>query len=112
MRGKRSSAEHVQAVTRYEEIRKTLLEDGGDEWLDKPLAHWVLPADRRLPLAFLGRPLGDLLKASFDDLAATPGVGQKKIRSFLNLLARVASSTPSDGNGNGNGANHGYTSPI
>ena len=106
MRGKRPSVEHLQAVTRYEEIRKTLLEEESDEYLDKPLAHWVLPADRRLPLAFLGRSLGDLLESGFDDLAATRGVGEKKIRSFLNLLARVADSAPHGGNGNGNGTQH------
>lgn len=106
MRGKRPSVEHLQAVTRYEEIRKTLLEEESDEYLNKPLAHWVLPADRRLPLAFLGRSLGDLLESGFDDLAATRGVGDKKIRSFLNLLARVADSAPHGGNGNGNGTQH------
>ncbi len=103
MRGNRSSIERLRAVTRYEDIRKTLLKDGSDWYLEKPLAHWVLPADRRLPLVFLGRPLGSLLKAGFDELAATPGVGTKKIGSFLDLLTRVADST---GNGNGNGKEH------
>ena len=104
MRGTRRSVEQLKAVTRYEEIRKALLRDGGDEYLAKPLAHWVLPNDRRLPLAFLGRSLGDLLESGFDELASTPGVGEKKIRSFLNLLGRVAESTPQGNNGNGNGA--------
>lgn len=105
MRGSRSSIERLRAVTRYEEIRKTLLRDGSDWYLEKPLAHWVLPADRRLPLAFLGRPLGSLLEAGFDDLAATPGVGTKKIGSFLDLLTRVADST-GNGDGNGHGKEH------
>ncbi len=99
MRGNRSSIERLRAITRYEEIRKTLLNSGSGH-LEKPLAHWVLPADRRLPLVFLARPLGNLLKAGFDELAATPGVGRKKIGSFLDLLTRVADS---EGNGNGNG---------
>jgi hypothetical protein len=101
MRGKKSSVEHLWAATQYEEIRKALLEDGDTEYLDKPLAHWVLPADRRLPLVFLGRSLGELLEAGFDELAATPGVGQKKIRSFLNLLSRVAEAVLADANGDG-----------
>lgn len=109
MRGNRSSVEQLQAVARYEEIRKTLLNDGGDDRLEKPLAHWVLPADRRLPLALLGRTLNDLLEAGLDELAATPGVGRKKIRSFLNLLARVAESSTE---GNGNGAEHEHRSPA
>ena len=101
MQGKRLSVEHLRAVARYEEIRTTLLEDGGAVYLEKPLAHWVLPADRRLPLIFLGRPLGKLLQADFDELAATPGVGRKKIRSFLDLLERVADSIPARASGNG-----------
>ena len=111
MRGKRSSIEHLRAVTRYEEIRKAILQDGGGDYLEKPLGHWVLPADRRLPLAFLGRPLGDLLEAGFDELASTPGVGRTKIRSFLDLLIRVADST-GDGNGKGNGKEHELDSSL
>ena len=105
MRGNRPSVEHLKAVTRFEEIRKTLLKDGDQVYLEKPLAHWVLPADRRLPLAFLGRTLGDLLETGLEELAATPGVGEKKIRSFLDLLGRVANAAPCIGNGNGNGTN-------
>lgn len=112
MRGKTASVEQLQAITRYEKIRTSLLNNGSHEYLEKPLAHWVLPADRRLPLAFLGRSLGELLEAGFDELAATPGVGQKKIRSFLNLLARVAESTPPDESGNGNGEKQAPPSPI
>ena len=60
------------------------------------MAYWALPTDRRLPLAFLGRTLKDLLHTPFSDLTATPGIGQKKIRSFVNLLARVANTTPDE----------------
>jgi len=94
MRGKKPSIEHLQAVSRYEELQRTLLGNGHGVALNKPLAHWVLPGDRRLPLVFLGRTLRDLLDSSFDDLADTPGVGRKKIRSFLDLLDRVAASEP------------------
>ncbi|MHB8901110.1 MAG: hypothetical protein ACYC6Y_20365 [Thermoguttaceae bacterium] len=100
MRGNKSSIERARAVSRYEEIRKTLLANGKDHCLQKPLGHWVLPADRRLPLAFLGRSLDELLHSGFDELAATPGVGRKKIGLFLDLLTRVASAA---GNGHGNG---------
>lgn len=100
MRGKRASIEHLRGVTRYEQLRKTILEARASGDLEKPLAHWVLPADRRLPLALLDRCLGDLLETGFDELAATPGVGQTKLRSFLNLLTRVADSGPEE-NGNG-----------
>ena len=98
MRAKRASIEHLRAVTRYEQLRKAILAIRGNGDLEKPLAHWVLPADRRLPLALLDRCLGNLLETGFDELAATPGVGQTKLRSFLDLLARVADSR-SEGNG-------------
>jgi transcriptional regulator with XRE-family HTH domain len=58
--------------------------------LEKPLAYWALPNDRRLPLAFMDRSVRQLLDTPFEELYATPGVGQKKIHSLLNLLARAA----------------------
>jgi hypothetical protein len=47
-------------------------------------------------LAFLGRKLGDLLNTPFPDLAGTPGIGQKKMRSLVRLLARVANTDPNE----------------
>ncbi len=49
-----------------------------------------------MPLAFLSRPLRELLDSSFEELARTPGIGQKKMRSFVKLLARVANTDPAD----------------
>jgi hypothetical protein len=73
-----------------------LLSQPYTEHIEKPLAYWALPTDRRLPLAFLGRTLKDLLNTPFFELNATPGIGQKKIRSFVNLLARVANTTAAE----------------
>jgi hypothetical protein len=83
-------------VSRYESLRKILVGDSFKEHIERPLAYWALPTDRRLPLAFLGRTLKDLLATPFVELSATPGIGQKKIRSFVNLLARVANTDPAD----------------
>lgn len=94
--GKTSSVEELQVVSRYESLRKMLLSDQFKEHIERPLAYWALPTDRRLPLAFLGRTLKDLLATPFVELSATPGIGQKKIRSFVNLLARVANTNPAD----------------
>jgi len=55
-----------------------------------------LPADRRLPLAFLGRKLSDLLNTPFEELYGTPGIGKKKIDSFVKLLARAANTDPAE----------------
>jgi len=94
--GKASSVEELQVVTRFESLRKILLSEQYTEHLEKPLAFWALPTDRRLPLAFLGRTLRELLETPFTELCRTPGIGQKKIRSFVKLLARVANTDPSE----------------
>ncbi len=94
--GKTSSLEELQVISRFEGLRKILLSEPYVEHIDKPLAYWALPTDRRLPLAFLGRSLRDLLATPFMELTATPGIGQKKIRSFVSLLARVANTSPAE----------------
>ena len=76
--GKTSSVEELQVVGRFESLRKILLSEQYADYLDKPLAYWALPSDRRLPLAFLGRTLKDLLETSFAELAGTPGVGRRR----------------------------------
>jgi hypothetical protein len=55
-----------------------------------------LPTDRRLPIAFLDRPLRELLSQPFDDLMATPGVGHKKILGFFDLLKRASKAQAPD----------------
>jgi hypothetical protein len=94
--GKTSSVEQLQLVSQFDSLRKILRSQPYAGHLEKPLAFWALPGDRRLPLALLGRPLGDLLGRSFHELAATPGIGQKKIASLVMLLARAANTDPAD----------------
>ena len=88
------SVEELQVASRFEGLRKLLLSEPYADHLDKPLAYWALPTDRRLPLAFLGRRLRDLLSVPFVDLSATPGIGRKKMGSFVQLLARAANTDP------------------
>ena len=76
--------------SRFETIRKKLLLERFTDRLQKPLAYWALPSDRRLPLAFLDRTLAELLDTPFEELYQTPGVGQKKIDALVRLLARAA----------------------
>jgi len=91
---KSASVEQLQLVSGFETFRRMLLSEQYARHLERPLAYWALSTDRRLPLAFLGRTLRDLLDAPYSELAATPGIGQKKLRSFVKLLARVASTDP------------------
>jgi hypothetical protein len=94
--GKTASVEELQVVSRFESLRRTLLSEAYSDHLDKPLAYWALPADRRLPLALLGRTLGSILNTPFGDLSATPGIGRKKITSLVLLLARAADTDPAE----------------
>lgn len=82
-------------VSRFESLRQALLDERYQDRWDTPLAHWALPKDRRLPRAFLGRTIKELVNTPFPSLFATPGVGQKKISSLLDLLARAAGTAPS-----------------
>ena len=75
-------------------LRETLLQDRFREQLSKPLAFWALPNDRRLPLAFLNRTVGELINTPFEELSATPGVGAKKINSLVKLLMRATKDGP------------------
>src|SRR4029079_13306754 len=88
------SAEDYKIVSNFQALRKQLLEDKYSDRLEKPLAYWALPNDRRLPLAFLGRTIRDLLAPPFEELSATPGIGQKKISSLVKLLSRATKDHP------------------
>ncbi|RIK84042.1 MAG: hypothetical protein DCC68_02500 [Planctomycetota bacterium] len=86
---KDASADDKQAAC-YHRLRDTLLAKRYEDRLTKPLGYWALPNDRRLPQALLEFPLEEVLARSFEELAATRGIGQKKIESLFVLLARAA----------------------
>jgi hypothetical protein len=90
MARKAISNDRYRLVGTYERLRKGLLEHADQGRLDKALSYWVLPTDRRLPIAFLDRPLRDLLARPIDELMSTPGVGHKKILGFFDLLKRAS----------------------
>ncbi len=87
---KPASVEDYKLTSSYETVRRRLLGLDGDQRLEKPLAYWALPSDRRLPLALLDRTLAELLTHGFDDLSSTPGIGQKKMGAMIKLLLRAA----------------------
>ena len=87
--GQINSAEERKLISGFESVKRMLLqEEYSDRW-EKPLAYWALPNDRRLPLAFLDRPLGELLQTPFHVLSATRGVGHKKVGTLVKLLHRA-----------------------
>lgn len=87
------SVEDFQLRNSFDNVCRGLRDDRLVGHLDKPLAYWALPKDRRLPLALMGRSLRSVLETPFEELSATPGVGQKKIASLVKLLHRAARST-------------------
>jgi hypothetical protein len=89
------SAEEVKLRAAFETARTALFGSDQSDRLEKPLAFWVLPNDRRLPISFLPRLLKDLLAVPFADLAATPGIGRKKMFSLVKLLCRALKTDPS-----------------
>ena len=88
--------EDVQVVPQYEQLRNALLQEKYALHLTKPLAFWTLPTDRRLPLILINRTLGELLQIPFEELCRTPSIGEKKIQSFLTLLARAVNTKKED----------------
>jgi hypothetical protein len=96
MARKAISNDRYRLVGTYERLRKSLLSQPEDGRLDKALSYWVLPTDRRLPIAFLDRTLRDLLSRPLDELMSTPGVGQKKVLGFFDLLKRASKAASPD----------------
>ncbi len=94
MTDKPVGGDNFEFVSSFENLKETLLADKFSDRLDKTLGYWALPNDRRLPLAFLDRTIKDLLGTSFEELSATPGIGQKKIESLIQLLNRATDDNP------------------
>ena len=84
-----SALSDVKLSSHYDTLRATLLTPQYAERLNRPLAFWALPSDRRLPTVFLGRSLRDLLAHPYKELAATAGIGRKKLETFIKLLVRA-----------------------
>lgn len=73
----------------YDRIAGAILRAEDATIRQKPLSFWATPRDRRLPLVFLPRPIGELVRHAFDDLSSTSGVGPKKMEALVRLLERA-----------------------
>jgi hypothetical protein len=96
--------EQHRLVHGFRSLCTTLLEERFRDRWEQPIAYWALGGDQHLPLAVLGRSVRNLAETSFDDLAATQGVGPKKIRKLLTLLQRAIRQQPTAEFGNGSGS--------
>lgn len=88
------SPEDYILLNSFESVRSVLLDVKFSDRMEKPLAYWALPNDRRLPLALLGKTVRELLAMPFNEISATPGIGQKKITSLVTLLHRAVDEQP------------------
>jgi hypothetical protein len=86
---KTSSAAEVKLGSHFETLKKTLQGEQYEARLNRQLAFWALPSDRRLPTALLGMTLRELLSQPFNQLAATAGIGHKKLETLIKLLVRA-----------------------
>lgn len=84
-----SSAERYRLRDAFYAVRSRVLAQVPAQALSRAVAYWALSADRRLPVALLDRNLGEILETPFERLAATPGIGLKKM-AMLNMLLRRA----------------------
>lgn len=84
-----SSAADVRLATNYESLKSTLQGKAYANRLERPLAFWALPSDRRLPTALLGHTLREIFNQSWDQLATTAGIGRKKLETLIKLLVRA-----------------------
>lgn len=84
-----ASAEEHALRARFQEVCAQLQDRDGDDRFEKPLAFWTLASDRRLPYALLERSVGQVVRTSFEELFATPGIGHRKLSSLVMLLERV-----------------------
>jgi hypothetical protein len=91
---KTQNAEELKIKSNFESIKAVLASPRYADRLDYNLAFWTLPSDRRLPLSILDYPLRRILNSTFEELAHTPGIGQKKLSSLILLLERAAKDTP------------------
>ncbi len=94
MKTKTPSVEEFRIVSSFHTVSSQLKEGKYADRMEKPLAFWALPNDRRLPLALLGRSIKELIDTPFEEIAATPGIGQKKIGSLVKLLNRATKDHP------------------
>ncbi len=95
MQRRSKAIENAKLSSSFGSLRKSLLTETNENRLDKPLAFWVRPSDRGLPLVLLNRSLRQLLETPFGELSNTQGVGQKKMRTLVRLIRR-ACDDPAD----------------
>lgn len=89
-----NSSQQMQFAARFEELRQTLSQRERSSLWEKRLGFWATAADRNLPLPVITKTLREIVSSDFQEIAATPGIGQKKLGGLLMLLERAAATNP------------------
>ena len=79
----------------YLELRETLRSQKYKRHLEKRLAYWINPSDKRLPIALLGQTVGEILDMSLGELLRYPSIGEKKFSALVSLLGRIVDTPES-----------------
>lgn len=88
------SPEEARLKAEFEQLREILHRPEFRERLDRSLAFWTLPNDRRLPFGLLDWSVHEILAAPYESLASTSGIGVKKLASLNHLLKRATQEQP------------------
>jgi hypothetical protein len=96
------NAEEAKLKETFEQVVAQLKKPEFQSRHPHALAYWVQKADRRLPLAFLDRTVGEIIHTSYYILVASAGIGPKKMQCLTRLLRRVVTheapaSSPNSG---------------
>ena len=95
---KTSSASDVKLASNYDgRLCKTLQQKEFHDRLDRPLAFWALPNDRRLPTALLGADA----RATCSSIHSTnslprQALARKKLEMLIKLLVRATKEDAAD----------------
>lgn len=89
-----SSSQLMQLAARFEELRQTLSQPERSSLWEKRLGFWATAADRNLPLPVITKTLREIVSSDLRSIAATPGIGQKKLGGLLMLLERAVATNP------------------
>ncbi|HVA47321.1 MAG TPA: hypothetical protein VNH11_13210 [Pirellulales bacterium] len=90
-------ARDYQLEASFGAVRQKLLSaELGDRW-QEALAYWARTTDRHLPIALMQQCLRTIVDTPFSKLAATPGIGPKKLNSLIMLLERAATGESAGG---------------
>lgn len=93
---KKIPSEEHRLGAQFMELCETLGSPSYRKHLEKRLAFWVNPSDKRLPIALLGRKVGEILDMSLESILNLPSIGEKKFNALISLLIRVANTPEED----------------